>query len=208
MKKINLDDYMENNFSGLKLMSPLFYNYEIGLRFEMSEEGIKEQVYSRSISLLNELCKQDDELIITIFVDSVEDNPPPEEDEVISYFYRHTNIDNKEVKIDRKTFPYRYSEPSDTDSWTFRYSLQCRTSDVDIKNLLITNANRSFDIEPSLIGNMFIINSSKNIIFFLYDYRGMDIISKSKNHLKDTFIKYNDWILDYDKDRINSIFID
>ncbi|WP_459768177.1 DUF3885 domain-containing protein [Alkaliphilus crotonatoxidans] len=45
-----------------------------------------------------------------------------------------------------------------------------------------------------------------NIIYHLYDDRGLDLISNNKASLEKLYIKYNSWILDYDRDRINNLF--
>ncbi|MCS1350904.1 DUF3885 domain-containing protein [Mechercharimyces sp. CAU 1602] len=206
MRNLNLDQYLSSSFPSLELKTPLFYNFDIGLRFEMSEEGIKEQVYNRAYTLINELCIPTDELFIIIFLDSWDDYPPEEEEQVIASFQRYANAHVKHVNIDRKKVPYRYSGLYDNDSRTFRYSLQCKVNEVDMEGLLIASANQSFDLEPLLKGDLFILNCSKDIVFHLYDYRGMDIVSKSRDTLISVFTEYNHWLLDFDKDRMNSIY--
>jgi len=40
----------------------------------------------------------------------------------------------------------------------------------------------------------------------LYDDRGVDVISTHPNNLKALYKKYNEWILDYDREMIDAIF--
>ncbi|WP_084064712.1 DUF3885 domain-containing protein [Paenibacillus stellifer] len=47
---------------------------------------------------------------------------------------------------------------------------------------------------------------SRNTIFHFYDSRGLDIVSNSKEALKELYLKRNEWILNYDRERIDSIF--
>ncbi|WP_342572261.1 DUF3885 domain-containing protein [Paenibacillus sp. FSL R5-0749] len=54
---------------------------------------------------------------------------------------------------------------------------------------------------------MYFINISKKTIFHIYDDRGCDVISASREELVDIYSEYNDWILDYDRDKINNIFL-
>jgi len=41
----------------------------------------------------------------------------------------------------------------------------------------------------------------------MYDDRGMDLIAESKVVLVPIYQKYNSWILAYDKERIDNIFM-
>ena len=50
---------------------------------------------------------------------------------------------------------------------------------------------------------IFIINIDKRLIFNMYDDRGLDIIAKDKETLRPLYRKFNDWILDCDREKIN-----
>lgn len=41
----------------------------------------------------------------------------------------------------------------------------------------------------------------------MYDDRGMDLVAENKRALLHIYIKYNSWILAYDKERIDNIFM-
>src|SRR5690348_14685585 len=71
-----LDHYLNEKFHGLPLESPLFYNAEIGIRFEIgdpdplvSDEKYFEQVRARSNQLFKEAHKDNDELFIVLSLD-------------------------------------------------------------------------------------------------------------------------------------------
>ncbi|WP_420871975.1 DUF3885 domain-containing protein [Cohnella rhizosphaerae] len=49
---------------------------------------------------------------------------------------------------------------------------------------------------------------SKNTIFHFYDSRGLDVAASSKEELRDLYLKRNDWILKYDRKRIDSMFME
>nr|WP_255476694.1 DUF3885 domain-containing protein [Mucilaginibacter sp. AK015] len=40
----------------------------------------------------------------------------------------------------------------------------------------------------------------------MYDNRGLDILSSNIDYIKPHYTKFNDWILDYDRVKINHIF--
>ncbi|MBY9077121.1 DUF3885 domain-containing protein [Paenibacillus sp. HN-1] len=54
--------------------------------------------------------------------------------------------------------------------------------------------------------DIYFVNKSRNTIFHFYDSRGLDIVSNSKETLKELYLKRNEWILNYDLERIDSIF--
>ncbi len=45
------------------------------------------------------------------------------------------------------------------------------------------------------------------MIYNIYDDRGLDIIAKEKTILTELYTEFNHWILDYDRDKINKIFM-
>lgn len=69
-----LDSYLNENFSTkLELAKPLFYNAEIGIRFEIgspdpsvSDEEYQEQVNHRALTLFKDVHQDDDEILIAL----------------------------------------------------------------------------------------------------------------------------------------------
>jgi len=45
-------------------------------------------------------------------------------------------------------------------------------------------------------------------MFHLYDDRGADLVASEKSAIKDTYVKFNKWILDYDREKIEAVFED
>lgn len=80
---MNLADFMNENFSNLELKVPLFYNWEIGVRFELGvnydRQNSKENspylqgVYYRAINLFESLNPQDDEIFMVANVNDYGD---------------------------------------------------------------------------------------------------------------------------------------
>jgi Domain of unknown function (DUF3885) len=52
----------------------------------------------------------------------------------------------------------------------------------------------------------FFLNISKKIIYHLYDDRGCDVIAADREHIRLLYEVRNEWILDYDRDKIDSTF--
>lgn len=51
--------------------------------------------------------------------------------------------------------------------------------------------------------DVYFVNKSRNTIFHFYDSRGLDIVSNSKEAIKELYLKRNEWILNYDRERIH-----
>uniref|UniRef100_UPI00403F1FB3 DUF3885 domain-containing protein n=1 Tax=Lysinibacillus sp. Y5S-8 TaxID=3122488 RepID=UPI00403F1FB3 len=53
---------------------------------------------------------------------------------------------------------------------------------------------------------IYFLNIKKKTIFHVYDDRGCDLLATSPESIRDIYYTYNDWILDYDKDKIDKVF--
>lgn len=58
----------------------------------------------------------------------------------------------------------------------------------------------------ALVSNVYFVNSVDFVLFHLYDDRGADLIASNKEPLRPIFEKFNDWILDYDKEQVKRTF--
>ena len=54
--------------------------------------------------------------------------------------------------------------------------------------------------------SVFLFDTDQNILFHLYDDRGLDLVAKEKSTLYPFYEKYKHWIMDYDKKQIESMF--
>ena len=82
------------------------------------------------------------------------------------------------------------------------------------QNILTAIGNTDFPPrKPRLDNNsiltnkeVYFINIDKKLIFHMYDDRGLDLIAADKESLKSIYEKYNDWILDNDRKKIQKQF--
>lgn len=70
-----------------------------------------------------------------------------------------------------------YNDDIDDDIETYRVVIDCKIYDLKIDKLLKAIANKYFNREPSIEDECFFINRERNIIFYIYDDRGVDIAS-------------------------------
>ncbi|MCS1350914.1 DUF3885 domain-containing protein [Mechercharimyces sp. CAU 1602] len=212
-----LKKYMDRNFLDLELKSPLFYNYPIGLRIELCSKIQVDksdilQVHNRINTLFSEIFHSQDDVYVILFMDSWNDYPLSVFDSDVrqhifgEYISPHNN---RGPYVVREEVPFRYPDPTETDedgTVTHCYYTQCKVKDIDTYNLLNANANSTMEVNQHIMGDLYMINATKDIIFHNYDHRGVDIISRRKETIQGIYQLYNHWLLDYDRNKMNSIF--
>ncbi|GGG60185.1 DUF3885 domain-containing protein [Paenibacillus radicis (ex Gao et al. 2016)] len=191
-----LDLYLNEKFLGLKLESPLFYNADVGIRYEIgnpdpsvSDEKYREQVHYRSTTLFKSSHQPSDELFIVLFLD-VQTTRKPYKINVFRKGVKHKNT-LKNLSCSSVTL----TDEEEAEGWeSYRFVLSCKASDIKPITFLFSDYR------------IFIVNQTRDTIFYLYDSRGLDIVSNAAAPLKELYIRYNHWILDYDRAHIASIF--
>ena len=53
---------------------------------------------------------------------------------------------------------------------------------------------------------IYLFDTNRHIIFHLYDDRGLDVAAIDRETLLPLYYKYNSWILDYDRPKIEELF--
>jgi len=61
-------------------------------------------------------------------------------------------------------------------------------------------------VSPKAPVTSFLIDLDRGILVHVYDDRGMDLISLSPETLEECYQKHNEWLLDYDRERIAAAF--
>ncbi len=75
------------------------------------------------------------------------------------------------------------------------------------RDTLIWNAIAAeMPIRPSALVESFLIDRSRPMLLHVYDDRGMDVIADDPRNLRDLHDRFDDWLLDYDRDRMNAMF--
>lgn len=207
-----IDSFMKEHFEGNDLKKPLFYNSRIAIRFEMGAE-IEEpearaaQVKQRAVALYHALNQPGDDVLVVLFVDKWMDEPVDAlEQEVTEAF--NTYIDQGHMgPLDNKEQEYRYKDPDDSDDvMTIRYAARVKSRYLKLADLMEAIANRTLGLEPTVDGDIYLVNTTNRTIFHLYDDRGLDIVAADRETLRPIYEQYTAWILDYDRERIDVIF--
>ena len=60
--------------------------------------------------------------------------------------------------------------------------------------------------EHLLTASVFWIWSNDHVMFHLYDDRGADLVAAEKSAIKEVYFRFHEWILKYDREKIQSTF--
>ena len=212
-----MNSNLDENFTNLKLEKPLFFNCPVGLRFEIGPDEIEvwkdSKVYRYNEEYFDVSLKQAISIFESVF--SSKDN--------IEIIYQQYS-DGRQ-KIRKGSFIFKQVNSASLNSiiksdvrdiYELDYKSECwkRVSisglsieDINYKNILLSLINTDFgDRNPSMLGECFFINHSKDIILNLYDNRGMDVISSKKEALMPLYKSHNDWLLNCNREKMDSVF--
>ena len=203
-----MNSYLDKKFPKLKIEKPLFYNWPIGLRFEIGQDELEvsdeyfNAAHERAISIFEAVFSQNDEIEI-IYQQYSDGRKKIRKGSFI--FKQIETIKNGLVQHSDVRDIYELSNKSEC--WKRVYIPSLSLNTIDYKNILLSLIHTDFGCRtPSISGECFFINKSKNIIVNLYDDRGMDVISANKNELKSLYQQHNDWLLNYDRQKMDLVF--
>jgi hypothetical protein len=86
------------------------------------------------------------------------------------------------------------------------YGCTLATPTTDIDRLLWCAVAKEMQISPKANFEFYLVDFDGQIILHLYDDRGMDVVAMSIDRLRPTYHRYNAWLLDYDRFRMDSTF--
>jgi hypothetical protein len=216
LNAMNLEKYLIENFKGYNLSIPAFYQWHIGIRFELSSsksyqflnettyqynESYFEEVKYRAMKLFKAAFGENDEVFVVYQISSWK----RQRIRKFNHVFRQIN-DLDYSKIEYQTLKKLY-DPEWFNSKYKRAIIKVKANNIEHENILEAISNQNFPPrKPNINGEVFFVNSTRNIILNMYDDRGLDIIANKKETLESIYKEYNEWILDYDREKIDSIF--
>ena len=210
-----LQSFMDQYFNGIELVPALFYAWEPGIRFEIAdpkrsyeEPNFLAQAFERSKALFDAAFNEEDEILLVTDLITWRNN---------SFIRKKPlNVYQKYIKQPQALYKLQLEDIQlsefDDNITTRRFSYACRKKDIRYPQLLQAICYQDFD-HPSTItsyqgssAQIYLINITQQLIYHLYDDRGCDIIAADKENIRFLYEQYNDWILDYDRDKIDAVF--
>lgn len=218
---IDVGQYLHNAFPGLTLAPSLYHQWSIGIHFELGtgiyqlkDDGSLNRerfdcVYNQALSIFNELFSDLDEIFLVTNVYLHRSNTIKKNR--IKIYDRY--VKNKKLKchLRQETLPYVFDADEVDDYYTCRFSLKCGKQDLKFPLLIKAACNEDFPLKPrfdkkwgpgSNYPDVFFINMTKNVIFFIYDDRGCEVIATNKETIFPLYKKYGDWIDEYSREEI------
>ena len=203
--------FFKQHFDDFEVRLPMFYLWDIGLRFDL-QKVFKNPVSPEDNNYFENCLFRAIQIFETTF------EPTDEIYLIFNSFkwkkrkIRRGNFIFKQVhKLDFENILYRrvneLYEPGDkTDQWNQAIILT-ETKKIDYKQILEGLINTDFGSRsPRICEEVFFVNLNKRIIFNVYDDRGLDIIATDIETIRPIFEKHKDWILDYDREKIDKQF--
>ncbi len=194
------------------LKHPVFYNAPIGIRFKI---GGEEDVYMKENSS-NEYTYAPDYVLAALKrAETIYTNLP-----CSPHILRIDGYPDEEVSAQELIFDICNAAGLPQPHEQVSMFLQCEEDVITQLQLYWDLRKASFRSEILLreiikadIGgysgfasSVYFADTKNSVLFHLYDDRGADLVAARKDTLYPVFEQFGDWILDYDRDRINSIF--
>ncbi|MCM3729181.1 DUF3885 domain-containing protein [Neobacillus cucumis] len=209
-----LNNFMNENFPNLELRPPLFYCWDIGIRFELGVEWKREYdypnnpyvlgCYKRAITLFEALHSPTEEICVVTDVNDFDKGKKLKNQ--LNNFSRYVEK-TLLFSLKHQSMPYIFPEDDEEGTYkTHRFSLNCKTSDFKYIPLLKAICNQDLGLKPRIFHRVYFININKKTIFHVYDDRGCDLLATSPETIRHIYEGYNHWILDYDRYEIDRVF--
>ncbi|WP_232698477.1 DUF3885 domain-containing protein [Brevibacillus daliensis] len=221
---MELREYLNTTFPRLILKPSLYHQWDIGIHFEFAK-GIYQfkdnntlnlnmfhLVYSQALSIFNYLFSEQDEIFLVTNVYNRKDN----KHRINRIKVYHRFIKNKDIRfhLRHQILPYVFNDDEDADEYyTSQFYLKCSKQDIRYSLLIKATCNEDFPLKPKLgdkngayYPDVFFINASKNLILFIYDDRGCEVIANNIETIRPLYNQYNDWIDKYNREEIEQRF--
>lgn len=211
---MQLKDFMQENYPNLELKPPLFYCWDIAIRFEL---GIEREMhydclknsyilrcYKRAITLFESLHSPTEDIFVVMDINDLDKGKSLKRQlKNFSPYVEKSLL----FRLNYQEMPYIFPE-DDEDGIrnTTRFILKCKTSDVKYIPMIRAICNQDLGLRPHISHSVYFININRKTIFHIYDDRGCDLLATSNAALRDIYHKHNDWILNYDRAEIEKIF--
>lgn len=205
-------EFLQTHFDGLRLRAPLYLNSRQGLRYNLQHgvpgtEMYFEEVVNRATQLFEATFMRDDRTLFYLMDYRLKRRK-----------IRFSNYCFKQIDgLLKENVAYSLVKGLYDDGYGLDIKniaqVEVSRHRIDHRKIFAAIANKDFSRLPGLdhygfLGSkeVFLINLDNNIIFHMYDDRGLDIISAEIDSLRSVYKENNHWILNCNKDEIDAKF--
>lgn len=187
-----------------RLQLPVFYESPVALRFEIGDPTLStaSPVYFRSAylraSYIYHQTAPFDTLLWVLYRD---DDTQTDIQTLCQQF-----CDIAHLPLPAEVYT---QETMDTDDEPFtRVFLlwDIKTTSPNMDKLLQAIIHADFRGFHELSSAVFFLNTTEHILYYLYDDRGLDVVAETKESILPLYQQFQNWLLDYDKKRMQAIF--
>ncbi|MED0973295.1 MULTISPECIES: DUF3885 domain-containing protein [Bacillus cereus group] len=223
---MQLKEYMSHTFPGVTLVPYIYSQWENHLHFDFGKdiyqniEGSDDlnmeyfsQLYTYNKYLFEDIFSKGDTVFIVtnVYRYKKENIKNPQKINVYNRFIK--NMDLK-FHIRQETLPFLFEDEEADLYCTYQFSLKCLAEDIKPVPLIKAANHEDFPGLYPRFGrkkeisypDVFLINKTKDIVMFIYDDRGCEVIAKNKEMIRDLYKKYKEWIPDYERESIDDLF--
>ncbi|WGI20374.1 DUF3885 domain-containing protein [Amylibacter sp. IMCC11727] len=205
-QKSGWQDRLEQTFGRHDFPNGMFYEFDFGLRFELGGEisfanPIRRflQAHSRANEIAQFVFKPSKELYAVTVCWGNKEGTSSDLSRLGGIFPKF-NKNNYDFAIDESS----EEVGEDVDYWF----LNQITEPEQITELLWLDIASEMMIMPAADGHStFLVDFDNAVAVNAYDDRGMDVIAMNKQKLAGAYKKFNDWLLDYDRKEMDTMFL-
>jgi len=202
---MDLLGYLAKSFPGLTLEPALFYEWPIGIRFELNDEVQPEpdfnDIVTRATAIFSETFKPEDCVIAVSLKHPIAAMHPKRARDPKGLF-EFAN----EYHLDFGPTLEHTSFPTEDGESTLEWSPVSDVWSSKIGTIFGAIANLDFGRMPRITDCVYFVNQSRDIILNMYDDRGLDVIAANRASLSHLYHTHTSWILGYDLPQVIHTF--
>lgn len=224
---MELKEYIKTTFPGLILKPSLYSQWNKGIHFEfarglyqLEEKSDKlnlnyfNTVYDQAMTLFNDLFTADDQILLVTNLYRYR-NDKMRKRRKLNVYLQYIKRKEVRLRLREEMLPYVFDDEEEVEEKrTSQFSLLCSKLDIRYSTLIKGICNQDFPPLKPRIHNpynlyepdVFFINVTKNIIYYIYDDRGCEVIASDMETLRPIYEKYADWIDEYYREKIDQYF--
>ncbi|MES5948103.1 DUF3885 domain-containing protein [Bacillus cereus group sp. MG6] len=217
---------MNQIFPGVTLVPSIYSQWENHLHFDFGKdkyqivEGTDDlnmeyfsQLYIDNKYLFEDIFLKEDVVFVVanVYRFKKENIKTPQKINIYNKYIKKRDL---KFRIRQETLPFLFEDEEADLYCTSQFSLKCLAEDIKYEPLIQAVNHEDFpDLYPRFgrkkeffYPDVFLINATKDIVMFIYDDRGCEVIAKNKEIIRGLYEKYKEWIPDYERESIDSLF--
>jgi hypothetical protein len=167
----------------------------VGIRFELGLDTFRERAPK-----LYEAVFAPEDVCVIISQDWPENISPLARQRYFRVFALLEAFDSKHP-VSVQSLEVTTEEEGEQETFTLQWG-QLPARGFQYGSVLEGIANADHAQTPSVSGRVYFLNPATAIIVHMYDDRGLDIIAATRESLTPIHQSFNDWVLDFDRERI------